>query len=220
MFKFSKMAVVLIIHYTYIWTPRCLRSFREHFPHETLIGIDNNPLPGQKVRKTRGYCGQDSHVNSLCQKESQLLKEYSDVHVVFENHKGQDVERLAYHGDVLDFVFQTFTNYEEILLIEPDCVFKGKDWLSQMRSMEGLVIGMGRVSDDPKYTFEVCPTLWRLQEIGTPSISMNKIEIEGVFYNTCQLFFKSIKNQCKTIKHNPQLTHFSSGTCIQDFVSL
>jgi len=176
-----KLAVIMVAHYTYGWTQKCVRSWQHHFPEESLVVFNNNPFPGQVVKNTRGTNrnGLIPHWNRLCQKELNYLEQMGCQIIDVPRSTESIISKLPTHGAVLDFAFKKCSEYSHILHIEPDCKIAGRSWLDSMISLswDNAVVGLGRVNKGVGAVIEMCPTLWNVKSVLEMGTSFEKTDV-------------------------------------------
>ena len=218
-----KRANVIIIHYTYGWTQDLLESWSNHLKNEKLIVFNNNPCFEQSVNYTRGLCGKDKHVNTLCQKEIFYVNNNKFVEAVVDlpNSKHDSVQRLLTHGECLDFIFNWCknNNFDQILHLEPDCCLSGTNWLNSMieTMKDNWVVGTGKIKfDRDDYVMPLCPTLWNVSAVvdlmSKYNVSFEKNKL--LHTNTAQEIIKKCLNykKCDTVGFVKDFIHFYDGS--------
>lgn len=97
-----------------LWTKMSLRSFRKYFPTEELIVVNNN----------RYYATDE--MRSIVSEHASSITERIPLSSSWSNWNP--------HGRAIDLVLQICrrNNYDILILIEPDCLFKGRIWADNL----------------------------------------------------------------------------------------
>ena len=205
-----KVAYFMIIHYTYGWTQRFVRSFFQHFPDKELIVINNNPGPSQIVLKTRGHRGQNDTWNELCQSELQYLNQ-PQITVHEMPREPNNTYELPTHGEVLDYAFKWLSHYDYIWHLEPDCKINGTLWHKRAwEARNATVVGLGQIHKEGPIAMSICPTLWNTEKVLKLKMSFKKRKPN---INTGQHILRECVNRGEAkVVPNSDFIHYSGGT--------
>lgn len=207
-----RTAYFMIIHYTYGWTQRCLRTFNEHFPEQEMFVFNNNPRQDQTVRKTRGERGENQTWQELCSVETTYADNHAKLLELPAKEQGQNIYQLPTHGDVLDYIFKWAKNEgcEYLWHLEPDCKIMGTQWHINMWNARSAVTGLGQMFNEGPYAMCICPTLWHVESVLNLNMSFNKVKPD---INTGQSILRKFQSQGKArVVQAQDFIHYSGGT--------
>jgi hypothetical protein len=220
-----KRVNILIVHFTYGWTQDFIESWQLHLPHEDIIVFNNNPLPGQIVEETRGSFGNNNYINKLCQKEINFLKSKKNIKQIVNlpNLKDLKIKKLLSHGGALDFIFRWCHEHDidQAMLLEPDCIVKGTQWINDMICLlkNNWLVGSAEMRQNQEnYVMPLCPTIWSVKDV-VHLMQSQKLSFEkntSKNRNTGQDIMKEISknNMCKSVGVLKDFIHFNDGTRI------
>jgi hypothetical protein len=132
----AKIQAIMISFLSFQHSKKCVNSFQRVFPEQSLVVIDNNPLP-ENPRWTK-ECEEEREW--LQNKKNLIYIESPTRHI----HRGYPSEfnnsniHIDYypynnHGITIDFAVSWCkkNNVEIMLLLEPDCWITNKNWFNQ-----------------------------------------------------------------------------------------
>ena len=143
------VVAAMVSHYTVQWIRVGLGSFRDHFPREMVVVVDNNPERGEP-----GW-------NPLVDAERAWLRARPDI-LLIKNHSPD-----KRHGTGMDVALDWCRSNDAglFLHIEPDCLISGTRWFEGLR--DAIDAGAWMAGGHRKLYGPIHPTpsLWRVGEV-------------------------------------------------------
>ena len=133
---YRSLAFCLVAYKTESWTPLALESFRQYFPSDLLLVVDNNPS-----------------ADVSCDVERTYLRNTKLATVIYPKN-----ENDLSHGAGIDSAIEwcRSNSIKYVVPLEPDCLIKGRKWFQNLA--DSFIPGTVMVGSHRKIYGPIHPT--------------------------------------------------------------